>query len=127
MTNTIMIPSFAQPGDTMRYKNHRGLYLYQTKEAEKVFNADDEYIVNEARIGRSSSEYSFEGISGFWNTCMFEFAYIDAILAETPEEREARRVVYQKSQTYMYEIPIFGVEPKRIELSMRPLINPFSV
>jgi hypothetical protein len=122
-----MIPSFAQPGDTMRYKNHRGLFLYQTTEAEKVFNENDIYIVKEARVGRSSSEYSFEGIDRFWNTCMFEFSDIDAILAETPEEREARRVVYQKSQTYMYEIPIFGVEPKRIELSMRPWPHPFSV
>jgi len=121
-----MIPSFAQPGDTMHYTNKTG-FLQEAQRANKVFNEDDIYIVKEARVGRSSSEYSFEGISGFWNTCMFEFSDIDAILAETPEEREARRVNYQKSQTYIYEIPIFGVEPKRIELDMRPWPCPFSV
>lgn len=121
-----MIPSFAQPGDTMKFKANGG-FAYEMERALKVFSQDNIYIVLEARIGRSSSEYYFEGISGFWNTCMFEFSDIPAILAETPEEREARRVNYQKSQTYIYEMPIFGVEPKRIELSMRPWPHPFSV
>jgi hypothetical protein len=62
---------FYPKGTKVRWVDRNG-FPYQRETARKTFDPSETYIVQACQIGRSSSTYQFEGISGRWNSVMFE-------------------------------------------------------
>jgi hypothetical protein len=69
-----------EPGDKMRFLNRNG-YDSELEAARKVFNTSDTYTVRGFDLGSLSSRITFQGISGRWNSVMFDFEERETALA----------------------------------------------
>ena len=73
----IMLPGLhgttvlAKAGDEVRFLATGG-WDGEQEWARKHFNKGDVHKVTRVSVGMSSSKYYFEGVSGSWNTVMFE-------------------------------------------------------
>lgn len=116
-----MIPEFAMPGDKMVFLNQNG-YEEQRERALAEFG-NKVLTVSAIDVGSSMSYYQFVGYDKKHNSVMFDFADIDAILAETADQREARRKAYSKAfrDNYYHGTRVLGSAPPEYPLPMRPL------